>query len=105
MNNLCALAADHQADKVTKVTVSIGTLSGVVVDSFRFGFDVLAPMTPVTSDAVLDIKLEYPLFVCSECGYETREQALPPRTCKECGSRRFERRGGDELVLLQVQMV
>ncbi|CAG0905515.1 unnamed protein product, partial [Cyprideis torosa] len=36
------LARQHKMTKVVKITMDIGPLSGVVVDSFRFGFMVLA---------------------------------------------------------------
>ena len=55
MAQLDELAAHHGAKKIRTVRVDIGTRSGIVVDSFLFGFEVLAQENPLTEDAVLEI--------------------------------------------------
>lgn len=47
-NQLLDLASEHQVTKVLKAEVSVGDGSGVVVESFVFGFNVLAEVSEVT---------------------------------------------------------
>ncbi len=40
LQQLDALVLENKKNRVTKVLMEIGLLSGVVVDSFQFGFDI-----------------------------------------------------------------
>jgi len=42
LQQLSDLAYQNNASKVLKITMEIGVNSGVVVDSFRFGFDIMS---------------------------------------------------------------
>ena len=50
------LARQHCAHKICSVRVDIGTRSGIVADSFSFGFEALAKEHNLTADAVLEIR-------------------------------------------------
>lgn len=52
---LVELAGRHEAEKICTVRVAIGTRSGIVVDSFCFGFEVLAKENTLIREAVLEI--------------------------------------------------
>ena len=41
IDQILDLAAEHQASRVLRVRVTLGPFSGVVRDSFEFGFNVL----------------------------------------------------------------
>ena len=97
------LAEQHRAKKITVVRVDIGRLSGIVVDSFTFGFEVLAAENPLTSQARLVITMIDPVYRCRDCGV-TAQAETPPTICAGCGSRLLIREGGDELILKQVEM-
>jgi Zn finger protein HypA/HybF involved in hydrogenase expression len=56
LSQLQRLAAEHGAARVISVRVSIGTGSGIVVDSFVFGFDAVKTESELTCSAVLDIE-------------------------------------------------
>ena len=47
-NQLLDLASEHQVTKVLKAEVSVGDGAGIVVESFVFGFNVLAEASEVT---------------------------------------------------------
>jgi len=49
------LAAAHEATKIITVRVSIGYNSGIVVDSFSFGFNAIKADDELTGDTVLEI--------------------------------------------------
>ncbi|MCP4337985.1 MAG: hydrogenase maturation nickel metallochaperone HypA [Desulfobulbaceae bacterium] len=47
-NQLLGLVGEHQAAKVLKAEVSVGNGAGIVVESFVFGFNVLAEQCEMT---------------------------------------------------------
>ena len=57
-NQLLDLARDHQVTKVLKAEVSVGAESGIVVESFVFGFNVLAEQNEVTKGMELVIEAD-----------------------------------------------
>lgn len=103
VNQLLTLADHHQARKICTVRVEIGSLAGIVADSFAFGFEVLSREKSLLEHAVLEIIEICPQHRCLDCG------AIMPFTesaisCPHCGSQRLAREGGDDLILTQVQM-
>jgi len=56
LRQLQDLAHEHGAQTICTVSVDIGTRSGIVVDSFAFGFEVLAKEQPLIREAVLEIR-------------------------------------------------
>jgi hydrogenase nickel incorporation protein HypA/HybF len=57
-NQLMALSREHQATKVLKAEVSVGRNAGIVVESFVFGFNVLAEDCEVTQGMDLVIETD-----------------------------------------------
>lgn len=55
MGELERLAQMHGAKRVLDVYVGIGSMSGIVVDSFVFGFNAIKTDLELTKDAVLHI--------------------------------------------------
>ena len=99
------LAADNKASKIICVTMEIGPMSGVVVDSFQFGFDILSAEDKLLKGAKLDIKIPPVHYSCTDCGHvETITTGLKPEECPECGELLLIPKGGEDLILLQVEM-
>jgi len=101
MSQLLQLAEQHGAKKIITVRVTIGKLSGIVADSFSFGFEALVTENNLTKDAVLEITETKPAHRCLDCGLLTDS---PTRTCPGCHSSSLVTEGGDDLVLTQVEM-
>ena len=82
MDTVSNAAKEENAEKVTKISLLIGKKSGVMVDSLRFAFDMVAADT-VAKGAELEIE-EVPFRgQCQSCGHEfTSEDFL---VCDECG--------------------
>ena len=101
MKQLHQLAQQHGAVKIIKVKVSIGRLSGIVADSFSFGFETLSGENSVTKNAVLEITETEPTKRCLDCGsiFDTHTT-----NCTKCLSSRLIAEGGDDLILTQVEM-
>jgi len=103
VNQLLQLAEQHGAAEITTVRVNIGTLSGIVIDSFSFGFEVLARENSMLGKAVLEITEIQPEWKCSDCGMSFFSAGVPDG-CRTCSSCRLVRSGGGELILTQVEM-
>ena len=117
IEQLQTLAAEHKTKRILRLTVTIGSFSGIVVDSFTFGFDALKLDIPLTKEAILEIEVPPPSYRCLDCEQtsilEQEEQesefGLPyggftNKSCAECGSHRISPDGGDEIILKQVEM-
>ncbi len=104
LSQLADLAREHKCSSISKVRVEIGPFSGVVADSFQFGFDVLAPQEKLTEKARLEIVSTPMGFRCLECGNVCLKQTRMPDSCPACGYSLLTPEGGDGLILLQVEM-
>ncbi|HBH27690.1 MAG: hydrogenase maturation nickel metallochaperone HypA [Desulfofustis sp. PB-SRB1] len=103
-DQLRQLAAEHEATRVIKVTMVIGPLSGVVVESLQFGFSVLAKQSPLTASATLEVVLPPVDYRCSDCGAVEKGVKSRPEVCPRCGDTLLIAEGGNELILQQVEM-
>ncbi|MCF6187193.1 MAG: hydrogenase maturation nickel metallochaperone HypA [Desulfobulbaceae bacterium] len=113
IDQLLALADKHQAEKITKVTVIVGPFSGIVTDSFSFGFDALKQEQSPTKESVLVLETPPPEYTCLQCGNcftSPAGQVQKPRPfsstlpCPDCGGAHCTAKGGDELILKQLEM-
>lgn len=104
LQQLHDIARENKATRVLRVTMLIGPLSGVVVDSFTFGFAILAREDDLFRDARLDIVVPPALFRCSSCGHQEETSGERPECCPACGDQIIIAAGGDDLILQQVEM-
>lgn len=98
------LAAENNMTRVLKITMEIGPASGVVVDSFRFGFDALAPQDPLCKDAELVIEIPPVTYTCTNCGHTMQSTGDRPENCEQCQEVFLIPSGGDDLILKQVEL-
>jgi Zn finger protein HypA/HybF involved in hydrogenase expression len=84
--------------------MSIGPLSGVVIDSFQFGFDILSKEAELVRDATLEIVIPAVTYRCSSCGYSVEITGRRPEQCAACQDSLLIPEGGDDLILQQVEM-
>jgi hydrogenase nickel incorporation protein HypA/HybF len=86
---------------VTRVTLEIGKLSGVMADAIAFCFPVVAQGTPLEG-ATLDIREVEGRARCTACGAEFATPAL--YTPCPCGSRQSVRIAGEELNIKTMEL-
>ena len=98
------LAAANKATRVVKVTMEIGPLSGVVVDSFRFGFEVLSAQDELVKGAELVVEIPEVTYTCTSCSHQMVSAGDRPDMCSACGEFFLTPQGGDDLLLKQVEM-
>lgn len=117
LEQLLGLAREHQAEKITRVAITIGPFSGIVRDSFEFGFNILKENLPQTKGAELVVESPDPVYICLDCnkvsvipfaqpgeGSELLLNGPYPKKCPWCCLNRLSPKGGTELILNQVEM-
>lgn len=117
LDQLVDLAKEHQAVRINRVSVILGPFSGVVRDSFEFGFNTLKQSMDLTRGAELELETPDPVYLCLDCGkVSVIPFSLPsdrlelsmtspfPKKCPWCCLNRLSPKGGAELILNQVEM-
>lgn len=104
IEQLKSLAAENNSTRVVKVTMEVGPLCGVVVDSFRFGFEILTAQEQMFQGAELVIEIPEVTYTCTACGHQEISAAERPDQCASCGDVFLTAAGGDDLILKQVEM-
>lgn len=96
------LAQQHGAHGIERLLVRIGPLAGVEPALLASAWPLAAAGT-VAADAVLDIETAPVIVYCHDCtqlSTVTANRLL----CAHCGSYRTALRGGDELLLVTVEL-
>lgn len=88
-------------ERVRRLVLEVGQLSGVVPEALRFCFDLCTEGTPVEG-AVLEIREIAGLGRCDACGSEVSLEA-PFGVCP-CGSPALEILRGRELRILEAEL-
>ncbi|HRD02833.1 MAG TPA: hydrogenase maturation nickel metallochaperone HypA [Candidatus Saccharicenans sp.] len=95
------------AKKVTKVSVSVGELSGVVPDLFRSAFQSYKKGT-IADKSRLQLKMVKIKFKCRSCGREITARNIMDESfsyvCPACGSRDMELVAGRDLYLEKLEI-
>ena len=95
-------AEEAGSEKVAKISLVIGEMTGVVARSVQFYFDFLCKGTPAEG-AVLDFRVIPTTARCGNCGKEF-ELGEFDWTCPHCGSNNIEITGGKELFVESIEV-
>jgi len=98
----CAAEAEAEGARVTRVTVEIGCLCGVMADAVRFCYDVCAQGTALEGSR-LDIVAVPGQALCRDCGAAMAVDDW--LTLCACGSANLGFSGGDELRIKEMEVV
>ena len=95
-------AARNGADRIHRLGMRVGALSGVVPDALQFAFDVLKHDTPAET---AQLEVEYvPLRIyCAACAREFTSDGFSTM-CTDCGTFDTEIRQGRELEIAFVEL-
>ncbi|BDD89369.1 hydrogenase maturation nickel metallochaperone HypA [Desulfofustis limnaeus] len=104
LEQLRDLAHQNNAQRILRVKMVIGPLSGVVIDSFTFGFDILTKQEQLFDQATLEISIPKVVFRCVRCGHEMETDGQRPSGCLACSEPILMPEGGDDLILQQVEL-
>lgn len=104
IQQLHSIARENRTTKVLKITMAVGPLSGIVIESFQFGFDILSKQDELVRRAELVIVIPEVTYRCSSCGNEQITNGDRPEECPVCNERLLVAEGGQDLILQQVEM-
>lgn len=97
-----SIAREHGSNRVERIGLHIGPLSGVEPALLENAFPLAAAGT-VAEHATLTIEPAPVRVRCDECGAET--DAAPNRLiCGNCGGYRTSLTGGDEMLLANLEL-
>jgi len=102
MKQVESIARERNAEKVIKITLNIGPLSGVEPELLRHAYP-LATAGTIAADAELVMETADIVVQCSQCNSETT--VTPNKLlCGSCGDFRTRVISGDELTLMRVEL-
>ena len=90
------------ADRVLKVSLSVGEMTEAIEDSLRFAFEVLTEGT-ISEGAELEINMVTPRSLCLDCGAEYEHDRFH-MVCPECGSYDTQLLAGRELQIDSIEV-
>lgn len=103
MDAVTKSAHDAGADKVLKVTLSVGEMTECIQDALEFAFEALTEDDPFVRDAELTINMIKPKSRCLECGTEFEHDRFH-MFCPECDSFATELLAGRELQIDSIEV-
>ncbi|HTQ31611.1 MAG TPA: hydrogenase maturation nickel metallochaperone HypA [Opitutaceae bacterium] len=107
MESTLALAAakarEQGAERIHRIVLRLGALSGVEPDALRFAFDAMAKNTPAAG-AVLEIETVPACGYCPDCDLEFAVKSDFIFTCPKCGRISGELNQGRELELARLEI-
>lgn len=103
MDAVTKSAHDAGADKVLKVTLSVGEMTECIQDALEFAFEALTEDDPFVRDAELTISMIKPKSRCLECGAEFEHDRFH-MFCPECDSFATELLAGRELQIDSIEV-
>lgn len=95
-------AVTHGADRVTRIVLRIGVLSGVDEQALRFAFEALAPHG-IAAGATLDIETVPARVHCPACGTEFGVERGFIFQCPQCHEYSGDIRAGRELGIARLE--
>lgn len=102
MDQVTAIAQEHRAEKVLRIIVRIGPLSGVEPQLLESAFTISREGT-LAQDAELVTEAQAIRVRCNICGSES-EATVNNLICRQCGDHDTQLVSGDELILARVEL-
>lgn len=95
-------AKENSATKVTKVTIKIGTLSGVEPELLKSAFDTFKD-NGVCKEAILEMNIQPVVIECKSCGEKSTLKKIEI-LCPKCKSDNITLIDGEEMFLMSLEM-
>ena len=101
--NIVAIVSERaQGQKVLRVTLEIGRLSGMFAEAIRFCFDICSKGTPLEGAALRIVEVEG-RGLCSACGAEP-VMTVPLGRCPVCREPSLRIVAGTELKIREMEV-
>jgi hydrogenase nickel incorporation protein HypA/HybF len=102
MRTVTKIAREHGADRVERIRLLVGPLSGIETPLLEHAFPLAAAGTPAEG-ARLEVRAAPVVVTCTVCGAET--ECAPNRLlCGGCGDFRTRVVSGEEMLLESVDL-
>ncbi|MBP8639280.1 MAG: hydrogenase maturation nickel metallochaperone HypA [Oscillospiraceae bacterium] len=96
---------ENGGKRVTKITLKVGLMSGIIPSYVQSFFDVISKDTKAFG-AKLEIEPDSAVFICRKCGETTVYDALgPDYICKGCGSQALRLTSGYGFQIINVGII
>ena len=102
INEAERLALEHRAERIDRIVLSIGPLSGIEPELLKRAFDI-ARLDSVAKGAELEIETGPVVVECRSCG-ASGEVQVNCLLCPSCGDWQVNMTQGDELLLLRLEV-
>ena len=102
MSQVEQIAERENAERITRILLSIGPLSGVEGMLLKDAFPIAAAGT-VAEDAELDIEVQAVKVECLSCGAQS-EATANRLLCAACGDFKTRLISGDDMLLMSVEL-
>ncbi len=102
LNTVLDEAKAAKANKVTRINLVVGELSGVVSDCVQFYFDIMKKDT-TAKEATIDFKPVPAQLRCRDCGTDF-QPADSLWVCPNCGSYSIEIIGGRDCYIESIEV-
>ena len=104
IERLKELAKENNAKQINKVYIRWGKLSGVIIDSFVFSFNLIKEEYPFLKSCKIIVNEEPITYKCINCGLEFEKEDFKFPTCPNCGSVNVKQLKGDAFLIEKVEM-
>ena len=96
-------AEQEKIKKITRVTLEVGEVSGIMTDYFTDCWDYFKKRHPVLDTAALEIETIPAVTYCSSCE-KTYPTVQYGRTCPYCGSGETWLLKGNECIIKEIEV-
>lgn len=103
MEQVAAIAKTHRAEKVARIIVRIGPLSGIEPMLLESAFSIIKEGT-LAEEAELSMETLAIRVLCNDCQLES-EATVNNLVCRHCGAYDTQLLSGDELILARVELL
>lgn len=95
-------ASRQGAQRIHRITLQVGEMSGVVPEALEFAFEIVTEDT-IAAGAQLELKRMPAVCFCPACAREFRPADVV-FACPDCGALDVETRAGRELILESLEV-
>ncbi len=104
IERLKELAKENNAKKINRVYIKWGKLSGVIIDSFVFSFNLIKEEYPFLKNCEIIVNEEAITYKCINCGLEFEKEDFKFPKCPKCDSVNVKQLKGDAFLIEKVEM-
>ena len=104
VERLKELAQKHKAKQIDKVYIKWGKLSGVVIDSFIFSFNLIKEEYPILKNCEIVVNEEPITYKCLNCNFVFEKEDFKFPKCPKCDSIQVKQIKGDAFLIEKVEM-